>query len=275
MNERMTPSRAYRRFTTRQRDWLFGGLKRSQAKWNVLAQQVLLNKNDRGMEADELGYGMDVWNGYEADRDRLLSFLRDQQISNPVVIAGGRLRDLRTTRTVDAGFPFAGSAHATYKSYSPGPAVSARVMILPLVALRRIRLHEWLLLTQGGDLAIVTFHYRNDDNDVPQLFYFDEIVGNSPALLEVLRHVPDDREPDAGDLGRGQAVGARAEGGRDGEAREQGIDRRRRPAAALRCVAAASRVIRRARDRQIGPRPPRQLAGSSADPQDSGKPRRQ
>lgn len=73
---------------TQQRDWLFGGLKQSAAKWNVLAQQVLLTKVGRQMETGEMGYGMDVWNGYEADRDRLLAFLRDQQISNPVVITG-------------------------------------------------------------------------------------------------------------------------------------------------------------------------------------------
>ncbi|MBL8852243.1 MAG: alkaline phosphatase D family protein [Planctomycetaceae bacterium] len=71
-----------------QRDWLFDGLKRSQSQWNVLAQQVLMAKIGRRMEDGRTGYGMDVWNGYGADRDRVLKFLHEQHVSNPVVLTG-------------------------------------------------------------------------------------------------------------------------------------------------------------------------------------------
>ncbi|MFO1092885.1 MAG: alkaline phosphatase D family protein [Planctomycetaceae bacterium] len=71
-----------------QRDWLFDGLKKSKSQWNVLAQQVLMAKVGRPMEDGRMGYGMDVWNGYGADRDRVLKFLYEQRISNPVVITG-------------------------------------------------------------------------------------------------------------------------------------------------------------------------------------------
>lgn len=71
-----------------QRDWLFRGLKQSQSQWNVLAQQVLMAKIGRVLDSGEMGYGMDVWNGYEADRRRVLNFLHEQRIANPVVITG-------------------------------------------------------------------------------------------------------------------------------------------------------------------------------------------
>jgi len=70
-----------------QRDWLFDGLGRSQAKWNVLAQQVMVARMDR-KPGEEVAYSMDQWPGYEMERRKLLRFFHDQKISNPVVLTG-------------------------------------------------------------------------------------------------------------------------------------------------------------------------------------------
>lgn len=70
-----------------QRGWLFQGLSQSRAKWNVLAQQVMMARVDR-TPGETAAYSMDQWPGYEFERRRVLSFLRERGISNPVVLAG-------------------------------------------------------------------------------------------------------------------------------------------------------------------------------------------
>ncbi len=70
-----------------QEDWLTSGLSKSTAKWNVLAQQVMMGRVDRNPE-EGVAMSMDQWAGYDVPRTRLLSWLRDHQISNPVVLTG-------------------------------------------------------------------------------------------------------------------------------------------------------------------------------------------
>ena len=52
-----------------------------------MAQQIPLAKLDR-MPGPERGYSMDKWDGYDASRSRLLSFLGTRRPSNPVTLAG-------------------------------------------------------------------------------------------------------------------------------------------------------------------------------------------
>jgi len=70
-----------------QEQWLQEGLRASQTTWNVLAQQVMMARVDRRPGA-ERGFSMDQWAGYEMPRRRLLSFLKDNTIANPVVLTG-------------------------------------------------------------------------------------------------------------------------------------------------------------------------------------------
>ncbi|MBL9124244.1 MAG: alkaline phosphatase D family protein [Planctomycetaceae bacterium] len=70
-----------------QRNWLFEGLGKSQSKWNVLAQQVMMARVDF-KPGDEIGHSMDQWPGYEQDRRRVLKYLYDRKIHNPVVLTG-------------------------------------------------------------------------------------------------------------------------------------------------------------------------------------------
>jgi alkaline phosphatase D len=71
----------------RQRDWLFNGLERSPAHWNVLAQQVMMARVDKAA-GTEVKYSMDQWPGYEFERRRVLKHFHEKQIKNPVVITG-------------------------------------------------------------------------------------------------------------------------------------------------------------------------------------------
>jgi alkaline phosphatase D len=70
-----------------QEAWLMDSLKRSSARWNVLAQQVMVAPIDQ-KEGDDVAISMDQWAGYAVPRTRLLSGLRDLKVSNPITIAG-------------------------------------------------------------------------------------------------------------------------------------------------------------------------------------------
>jgi alkaline phosphatase D len=67
--------------------WLQDTLAASEARWNVLANQVPMAIIDL-KEGDGHGYAMDKWAGYTCERDRLLAFLEERRVSNPVVITG-------------------------------------------------------------------------------------------------------------------------------------------------------------------------------------------
>ncbi|QDL07805.1 alkaline phosphatase [Brasilonema octagenarum UFV-E1] len=71
----------------RQEEWLYKGLDRSTARWNVLAQQVIVAQRDF-TPGEGATFSMDKWDGYLASRDRLMSFLEQRKPSNPVVLTG-------------------------------------------------------------------------------------------------------------------------------------------------------------------------------------------
>ncbi len=70
-----------------QERWLYDGLDRSRARWHVLPQQVMMAALDEA-PGDAKRYAMDQWNGYGAERTRLLTFLHERRLSNPVVLTG-------------------------------------------------------------------------------------------------------------------------------------------------------------------------------------------
>jgi alkaline phosphatase D len=71
----------------RQRRWLLDGLGAAAARWNVLAQQVMMARVDRS-PGERVAYSMDQWPGYESERRYLLKCLDEQRVGNPVVLAG-------------------------------------------------------------------------------------------------------------------------------------------------------------------------------------------
>ena len=70
-----------------QEAWLFRNLARSQARWKVLAQQVMMMDLER-REGPDPGYNLDTWAGYAVPRARLLAHLRDRRIGNTVILTG-------------------------------------------------------------------------------------------------------------------------------------------------------------------------------------------
>lgn len=71
----------------RQEAWLGARLQESRARWNLLAQGVVLAYvNEESKPARR--FWTDSWNGYPAARSRLLRQLHDRRVSNPVVLSG-------------------------------------------------------------------------------------------------------------------------------------------------------------------------------------------
>jgi alkaline phosphatase D len=70
-----------------QEAWLYSALSHTKAQWNLIAQDVLmaqLREKQDGIDA----FWTDDWDGYPANRARLLKRIHDAKVSNPVVVSG-------------------------------------------------------------------------------------------------------------------------------------------------------------------------------------------
>ena len=72
----------------RQRDWLFEGLATTNARWNVLAQQVMVARLRRTNADGDETWSMDKWDGYPAERQAMLGVLTEVGTPNPIVLTG-------------------------------------------------------------------------------------------------------------------------------------------------------------------------------------------
>ncbi|HVE02801.1 MAG TPA: alkaline phosphatase D family protein [Rhizomicrobium sp.] len=84
--ELMDPTRSMIGMT--QEAWLFDGLARSKARWNVIANDVLMARLHQKNPAGEDAYWTDGWDGYPPSRTRLMQHIAQSKPSNPVVITG-------------------------------------------------------------------------------------------------------------------------------------------------------------------------------------------
>ncbi|MFY1691481.1 alkaline phosphatase D family protein [Plantactinospora sp. WMMB782] len=70
-----------------QERWLLDGLRRSRARWNVIAQQTIMAAFDYDLGPGRI-VNLDQWDGYPPARSRILDFVARHRISNPVVLSG-------------------------------------------------------------------------------------------------------------------------------------------------------------------------------------------
>lgn len=103
-----------------QERWLLNGLERSNARWNVIAQQTMLAEYDFLNGPNEL-FNLDQWDGYVAARNRLLGFLLQRRPSNPIVITG----DIHSSWVHDLKANFADPASETLGTEFVGPSISS------------------------------------------------------------------------------------------------------------------------------------------------------
>ncbi|MFG2002892.1 alkaline phosphatase D family protein [Spirillospora sp. NPDC048911] len=83
--ERLDPQRSI--LGAKQEKWLYDGLGKSNATWNILATGVVMAEIDRDTGPGQT-YSNDIWDGFPANRDRLWNAFRKHKIANPVVLSG-------------------------------------------------------------------------------------------------------------------------------------------------------------------------------------------
>lgn len=85
--DRLDPSRTFLGFD--QERWLYDGLARADARWNLLGQNLVMAGLRFGAGGPgEIRYWTDTWDGFPAARDRLTAALAGLRPSNPVVFSG-------------------------------------------------------------------------------------------------------------------------------------------------------------------------------------------
>ena len=77
-----------------QERWLLAQMGASTSRWNVISQQVMMGEIGGVLtEGAAMLQPTDMWSGYPAARQRILTELRDAKIDNPIVLTG----DIHTT----------------------------------------------------------------------------------------------------------------------------------------------------------------------------------
>ena len=71
-----------------QERWLYDGLSSSRSRWNLLAQQVTIARNDRNPDPKVFAPSLDKWDGAVAARDRLFAAIERAKLRNLVVVTG-------------------------------------------------------------------------------------------------------------------------------------------------------------------------------------------
>jgi len=104
-----------------QRAWLFGGLRASEARWNVLAQQVMVARLRGVGDEGEDTWSMDKWDGYPVERRALLDVLADAAVPNAVVLTG----DIHSNWVADLRRDFESNASETVATELVGTSISS------------------------------------------------------------------------------------------------------------------------------------------------------
>lgn len=145
-----------------QENWLFRGLNRSRARWNILAQQTMFAQYNFGNSPLAPGdlFNPDQWDGYVAARQRLLEFLQARKPANPVVITG----DIHSSWVHDLKADFDDPSSATLGTEFAGTSISSLFTgnEAQASAARRWRQEVTCRLPEGCDRGLVFSFGVND-----------------------------------------------------------------------------------------------------------------
>jgi alkaline phosphatase D len=106
----------------RQEAWLLQRLAASPARWNALAQQVMMARFDFDPAASTPLFNMDAWDGYASARLRLLGGAAERGVRNLVVLSG----DTHSSWVADLRADFSDPASPVVASEFVGPAISSQ-----------------------------------------------------------------------------------------------------------------------------------------------------
>jgi len=105
-----------------QEAWLGQALAGSTARWNVLGNQTMMgNINFLAPFPPQQLYNLDQWDGFAANRDRILGLCADARVPNPVVITG----DIHSSWVWDLRKQSADLASPVVGTEFVGPSISS------------------------------------------------------------------------------------------------------------------------------------------------------
>ena len=107
--------------------WLHSGLERTGARWNFLAQQIMMARFDP-LVGPGVGMNNDAWDGYPSARGRLFDFLESARVSNPIVLTG----DIHSSFVADLKRDFLDSNSRTIATEFVGTSISS---VFPEIAI--------------------------------------------------------------------------------------------------------------------------------------------
>ena len=117
----------------RQLDWLVGNMSRSDATWQVLAQQIMMMDLDRAPDEPGLQVNADSWAGYRVPRAALLDELSKRGLDSTIVLTGDEHQhyagNLYRDGTDRSGAPIATEFVATSISSGGDGEVQRRDMV--------------------------------------------------------------------------------------------------------------------------------------------------
>jgi alkaline phosphatase D len=122
-----------------QERWLLNGLTNSNARWNVIAQQVMMASVDFGSGVElalpqfkgQQVRNVDAWDGYVAARNRVLGRVADENIENLIVLTG----DTHSSWVADLKADFADPNSPIVGTEFVGPSISSNfpASFIPIV----------------------------------------------------------------------------------------------------------------------------------------------
>ncbi|WP_439862733.1 alkaline phosphatase D family protein [Pseudomonas antarctica] len=120
----------------KQEAWLDRGFAESRAQWNVIAQDLLVAPlNQRDLTTHMPGRWTDGWDGYMANRERMLASIQRRRLKNPV-FWGGDIHSFWTTDlhadANDPGSPVVATEFVGSSVTSDGPPFDAFSQMLPV-----------------------------------------------------------------------------------------------------------------------------------------------
>ncbi|MER0242378.1 alkaline phosphatase D family protein [Streptomyces sp. HSW2009] len=117
--ERFDPQRTI--LGAQQRRWLLDGFSNSRARWQVLGNQCPMGQTDWDPSPEKTNVWLDPWDGYVADRDRVLAAAQDRGVRNLVVVTGDR----HTNYAWDLKRDFSNPDSATVATEFVGTSISS------------------------------------------------------------------------------------------------------------------------------------------------------
>jgi alkaline phosphatase D len=110
-----------------QEAWLEDLLRSSATPWNVLVQQTLMAEIDRRPDLDDAGYTLDAWDGYVANRNRILGLVADEGVPGFVVVGG----DIHSAVVADLKADYKDPRSPVVGAEFVAPSISATELIQP------------------------------------------------------------------------------------------------------------------------------------------------